>query len=79
MTTICARCEASHTGSPKKCTECGYHPEKQLKLINGAAVVVGLLVSLTFIGAIIGIPVMIVGGYRLYKFHNIDVSNDRGI
>lgn len=79
MTITCARCEESLSGNPKKCPECGYHPDKQLKILNFAGFFLGIIVSLSFIGAIVGIPVTIISAYRLYKYHGIDASNDRSV
>jgi len=57
----CERCEEIIDPTETACPECGNYPFKSAKWSGVAMMGAGLLLSITVIGAIIGIPLFIVG------------------
>jgi predicted nucleic acid-binding Zn ribbon protein len=57
----CVRCEELIDPTETACHECGNYPFKSAKWSAVAMMAAGLLLSLTVIGAVIGIPLFIVG------------------
>jgi len=57
-TPVCAQCDAELPDEPETCPECGFHASATTGVL---LVLFGGLLSLTVIGAIIGIPMMVAG------------------
>jgi hypothetical protein len=57
---VCSRCDAALSGDVYECPECGLTPPNS-PIPGLIMVVVGGLLSLTIIGAVIGIPIMLTG------------------
>jgi len=59
----CLKCRSEISALAEKCPKCGYDPRIVEKGVGVFAIALGMLVSLTIIGALIGIPMIIVGGW----------------
>lgn len=57
----CERCDEQIPTTAQKCPKCGNHPAKSAKWSGVAIMVAGVILSLTVVGAVIGIPLFIVG------------------
>lgn len=60
---VCSECREPVKSDAKNCPHCGYSPGSSGKWGRGIAQIVGLLFTLTGIGAIIGLPIQ----YAAYK------------
>jgi len=76
MTIQCAQCEKEVDDGTTKCPHCEYTPYSKMVFSGISAVVVGALLSLTVIGAVIGIPMVVVGLYRMYESSNVTVESE---
>lgn len=65
-TAPCKECRADIEVNAQACPECGYNPGRRGKLSGIGLMIVGLLLSLTIIGAIVGIPLLIVGALSVF-------------
>lgn len=57
----CARCGEVIDPTETACPECGNYPYKSVKWSGIALMAGGLLLSLTVIGAVLGVPMFIIG------------------
>lgn len=76
MTIRCAQCEKEVSDTTTRCPECGYTPYSKMVFVGISMVVVGILISLTVIGAVFGIPLAVVGLYRIYESSNVTVDSE---
>ena len=60
---VCSECREPVKEDAKSCPHCGYSPGSEGKWGRGVAQIIGLILTLTVIGAIIGIPIQ----YLAYK------------
>lgn len=77
MTIQCAQCEAEVNDGTTRCPHCDYTPHSSMVFVGISMVVVGIVISLlTVIGAVFGIPMVVVGLYRIYKSSNVTVESE---
>lgn len=60
-TSECLKCFSEISVKAKRCPECGYEPSKEAEIVRQGMMIVGFLLSLTFIGALVGGPMMYIG------------------
>ncbi|MFC7202855.1 hypothetical protein ACFQJC_04960 [Haloferax namakaokahaiae] len=58
---VCEKCREPIREDAVKCPNCSYEPEKTHRRKSKWYIGIGALISLTFVGAIIGLPLMLVG------------------
>ena len=78
MTIQCAQCKEEVNDGATKCPHCEYKPGDSMVLVGGVAIAIGILISLTLVGAIVGVPMAAFGLYRLYKGSNLTVDSEYG-
>jgi hypothetical protein len=77
MTIRCAQCGEEVTDGTARCPHCEYTPYSSMVFVGISMVVVGILISLlTVIGAVFGIPLAVVGLYRIYESSNVTVDSE---
>lgn len=57
----CDRCETPIDPQSSHCPECGNYPFKSAKWTGVILMLVGLVLSITVVGAIVGVPLFVVG------------------
>lgn len=60
---ICSECREEVAPGVKRCPNCGYHPSKEGYWTLAVIQIIGLLFTVTVIGAIVGVPIQ----YWSYK------------
>lgn len=75
MTIECDRCGEGVEDGTQKCPNCEYRPQKSMQLVGFLIFIGGVLISLTLIGAIVGVPMAIFGIYRVMKGRNLTVES----
>ena len=78
MSVECARCSEQAELDTQKCPRCGYRPQKTMQVVGAIAMIIGLVISATIIGAIVGIPLVGFGVYRLFKGKDITIESEYG-
>lgn len=77
MTILCAQCEEEVDDGTTRCPYCDYTPYSSMVFVGISMVVVGVLLSLvTLIGAVFGIPLAVVGLYRIYQSSKVTVESE---
>jgi len=75
LTLKCARCETVADVGTQECPSCGYRPQKSMR-INGAVIfIVGLLLSVV----LIGVPIALLGAYRMVKSRELTIDSEYGV
>jgi len=75
----CARCgEASDSGT-KKCPNCEYGPQESMQQTGAVFLILGFILSSSIVGSPLGIPMMIVGFFWIYKGGNLTIESERNI
>ena len=59
--TACDECDATIADGIAECPECGNNPAAAAKKSAYILIVVGIAISLTGVGAIIGVPAILIG------------------
>ena len=76
MTLQCAQCEQKVDDGTTKCPHCEYTPHSKMVFNGIAMIVVGTLLTLTVLGAVFGIPLVVIGLYRMYESSNVTVESE---
>lgn len=66
-TAECKKCKSEISTEAIACPECGYEPRNQGFYSRTAMAIIGIIVSLTGVGAIIGIPLIVIAVYAHTK------------
>jgi len=61
----CLKCQTEISALAEKCPQCGYEPSDEGVLIGQVMIVFGVIACLTFVGALVGIPLIIAGAYTI--------------
>jgi len=61
----CLKCQTEISALAEKCPQCGYEPSNEGELVGQVMIVFGVIACLTFIGALVGIPLIIAGAYMI--------------
>jgi len=61
----CLKCQTEISALAEKCPQCGYEPSDKGELAGQVMIVFGVIACLTFVGAIIGIPLILTGAYMI--------------
>jgi hypothetical protein len=67
----CQRCGSSISADAFKCLTCGYCPAKSVRWWGSICLIVGLVLTITFIGAIIGLPLIGYGLMQYYRYEKV--------
>jgi uncharacterized paraquat-inducible protein A len=70
MAASCAECRESLAEDADRCPNCGYHPHAELRNKAKWNAIIGTVLSITVIGLVIGVPMVLYAWYLLYKAHN---------
>lgn len=63
----CQKCRSAIPDDATRCSECGYEPSKEGKLAVTIFILLGAILTMTGVGAIVGIPMIAVGLYSESK------------
>ena len=75
MTIQCTQCEEEVENETTRCPHCNYTPYSRMVFVGISMVVAGVLLSLlSALGAIFGIPIIVVGLYRIYQSSKVTVE-----
>lgn len=67
-TGTCGKCASDIPIEATKCPECGYEPSTDSVIGRSIMMVIGLILTGTIIGAVIGVPLLYFG-YKSHKYH----------
>ena len=76
-TSACLRCHVSIPTEATVCPVCGYAPQRSYKSEGSFAKVFGILISLTIVGSVIGIPIWWYGRKRKQQAQGMKPTNTR--
>jgi hypothetical protein len=77
MTIQCGQCEAEVDDGTTRCPHCEYTPHSKMVFSGISMVAAGVLISLTVVGAVIGLPLVVVGLIRVYGSSNVTVDTEK--
>ena len=63
----CKKCQSEISAEAIACPECGYEPRNQGFYSRTVMAIVGIILSLTVIGAVVGVPLIIISVYAHWK------------
>jgi len=75
LTLKCARCETVADIGTQECPSCGYRPQKSMQIIGVGIFIVGMLLSVV----LIGIPIALLGAYRIIKGRELTIDSEYGV
>lgn len=64
---MCRRCRSEIAAAATRCPECGYEPAGEGSAGRTLLLVVGALLTVTVVGAIVGVPMMLYAFYARSK------------
>lgn len=62
-TAPCKKCTEEISTEAKRCPECGYEPSSHGRWWRQGGMLIGFILTITLVGAIVGIPLMILSWY----------------
>jgi len=71
----CTECRESVAASAERCPHCGYDASARYRGYATRSLIIGTVLTITVIGAVIGIPCIAWGVYCLVKAQSATVSD----
>lgn len=72
----CSKCQMGVPGSAEKCPECGYSAKWEQQKVGYFLIGAGAFITLTFIGAVIGVPMIVLGLKKFYDAQDLTVDDE---
>lgn len=74
----CAKCGTISDTGTQECPNCEYRPQKSMQVVGMLVFTVGVIISLTVVGAIVGVPMAAFGIYRTFKGRDLTIESGYG-